>query len=60
MLAIAAAVIFGIELLLDFADVSRSDPFTAHTLITAGLFCLALHAAGVGTAAGVGYRGRRR
>ena len=49
MLAIAAAVIFGIELLLDFADVSRSDPFTWQTLIAAGLFCLALHFAGVGT-----------
>ena len=58
MLAVAAAVIFGIELLLDFADVSRSDPFTWQTLIAAGLFCLALHMAGVGTA--VGYRRGRR
>lgn len=51
MLAIVAAVIFGIELLLDFADVSRSDPFTWQTMIAAGLFCLALHFAGVGTTA---------
>jgi hypothetical protein len=58
MLAIVAAVIFGIELLLDFADVSRSDPFTWQTLVTAGLFCLALHMAGVGT--GVSYRRGRR
>jgi precorrin-3B methylase len=49
MLAIAAAVIFGISLLLDFAGVSLGDAFTTHTLITAGLFCLALHLAGVGT-----------
>jgi len=60
MLAVAAAVIFGIELLLDFADVSRSDPFTWQTLVTAGLFCLALHMAGVGTATGWGYRRGRR
>jgi hypothetical protein len=59
MLAIVAAVIFGIELLLDLADVSRSDFLTTHTLVTAGLFCLALHLAGVGTSAGWSRRGRR-
>jgi hypothetical protein len=60
MFAIIAAVIFGIELLLDFADVSRSDPFTWQTLVAAGLLCLALHMAGVGTSVPVrGYRRRR-
>jgi hypothetical protein len=49
MLAVAAAVIFGIDLLLDFANVHRSDPFTSNTLLMAGLFCLALHFAGVGS-----------
>ncbi|HST85911.1 MAG TPA: hypothetical protein VLL08_29505 [Kineosporiaceae bacterium] len=58
MLAIAAAVIFGIQLLLDFADVNPSDPFNWETLVVAGLFCLALHMAGVGT--GVSYRRGRR
>jgi hypothetical protein len=57
MFAILAAVIFGIELLLDFAGVDRSDAFSWQTLIAAGLLCLALHLAGVGT--GVGYRRRR-
>ena len=57
MLAIAAAVIFGLNLLLDFLDSSRSDPFTWDTLTSAGLLCLALHFAGVGTAS---WRSRRR
>lgn len=56
MLAIAAAVIFGLALLLDFADASLGDAFTPTTLLIAGLFCLALHMAGVGTT----YRYRRR
>ena len=60
MLAIVAAVIFGIELLLDFADVNRSDPFTWQTLIAAGLFCLALHFAGVGTTTRFSTRRGRR
>jgi hypothetical protein len=58
MLAIAAAVIFGIDLVLDFLDVKRSDPFTWQTLVAAGLFCLALHFAGVGTTTRI--RSRRR
>lgn len=51
MLAIVAAVIFGLGLLLDLADVNTSDAFTWQTLVMAGLFCLALHFAGVGTSA---------
>jgi hypothetical protein len=58
MLAIAAAVIFGIDLLLDLFDVKRSDLFTWQTLIAAGLFCLALHFAGIGTTRPT-YRRRR-
>lgn len=48
MLAIAAAVIFGLALILDFADANLGDAFTATTLTIAGLFCIALHLAGVG------------
>jgi len=54
MLAIAAAVIFGFALLLDFADASLGDAFTPMTLLMAGLFCLALHFAGVGTRSRIG------
>jgi len=61
MLAIAAAVIFGIGLLIDFANINTSDAFTWSTLVMAGLFCLALHFAGVGTNARVySRRGSRR
>jgi hypothetical protein len=58
MLAIVAAVIFGLSLLLDLADASLGDAFTPMTLLTAGLFCLALHLAGVGS--GWNWRSRRR
>ena len=47
MLAIAAAVIFGLGLLLDLADADLGDAFTWQTLVMAGLFCLSLHFAGV-------------
>jgi hypothetical protein len=59
MLAIAAAVVFGIDLLLDWANVSRSDAFSFNTLLVLGLFLLALHFAGVGTTV-PRYRSRRR
>ena len=49
MLAIIAAVIFGLALLLDLADASIGSVITNGTLITAGLLCVALHLAGVGT-----------
>jgi len=58
MLAIAAAVIFGIDLVLDFLQVHRTDPFTSTTLLMAGLFCLSLHFCGVGTTTRI--RSRRR
>ncbi len=48
MLAILAAIFFALALLLELAKTSLGDVITATTLATAGLICLALHAAGVG------------
>ena len=48
MLAVIAAVIFGLDLLLDLANVSLGNTITTTTLLLAGLLCLALHLAGVG------------
>lgn len=48
MFAIIAAVIFGLALILDWADASVSDAFTPQTLLMAGLLCMALHLAGIG------------
>ncbi|MCS7478098.1 hypothetical protein ACFFQW_13825 [Umezawaea endophytica] len=48
MLAIIAAVFFGLALLLDLADASIGSVITGGTLLTAGLLCVALHLAGVG------------
>jgi hypothetical protein len=56
MFAIIAAVIFGLALILDWANVRASDAFTPQTLLTAGLLCVALHLAGVGTASRWGRR----
>lgn len=51
MLAIVAAILFGLALLLDLADASLGDALTTGTLVTAGLLCLALQLAGVGAGA---------
>jgi hypothetical protein len=56
MLAIAAAVIFGIALLLDLLNIAFPSALSVWTFTFAGLLCIALHLAGVGTAA----RWRRR
>ncbi|WP_168197336.1 hypothetical protein [Kribbella sp. ALI-6-A] len=56
MFAIIAAVIFGLALILDWANASVSDAFTPQTLLMAGLLCLALHLAGVGSATKWGRR----
>ncbi|WP_232662239.1 hypothetical protein [Pseudonocardia sp. TRM90224] len=47
MLAIVAAVLFGLALIFDLAGFSLAV-ITSSLLVTAGLLCLALHLAGVG------------
>jgi hypothetical protein len=47
MLAIAAAILFAIALIMDLADTTAA--LGASAFVTAGLLCLALHAAGIGT-----------
>jgi hypothetical protein len=49
VLAIIAAVIFGLALILDLANASLGDTITGGTLLIAGLLCVSLHLAGVGT-----------
>ena len=56
MLAIVAAVIFGLALLLDLADINAGDALNYPTLLMLGLLFVALHLAGVGTR----WRTRRR
>jgi hypothetical protein len=48
MVAIAAAVLFGLALIFELISYSVSV-FTPQTLTTAGLLCVALHLAGIGT-----------
>jgi hypothetical protein len=60
MLAIVAAIIFGLALVLDLADVSLGGPISGWTLPLAGLIALALHQAGIGTATAWGSWRRRR
>lgn len=60
MTAIIAAVFFGLALLFELAGISI-EIITAQTLITAGLLCVALHLAGVGTRSPTGgWRRSRR
>src|SRR5215204_2388884 len=40
MMAVVAAIIFGLALLLDLANVDVGDALSNATLVTAGLFCL--------------------
>jgi hypothetical protein len=49
MLAFVAAILFGLALILDLAHVSLGSVITTTTLLEAGLLCVALHLAGVGT-----------
>ncbi|GLY96055.1 hypothetical protein [Actinoplanes sp. NBRC 103695] len=63
MLAIAAAVVFGIYLLLDLLDVvPKGDLFTFDTFAMLGLLLLSLYLAGVGSGprSGSGSGGGRR
>jgi hypothetical protein len=59
MLALVAAIIFGLALLFDLADIA-SDPFDYQTLITLGLLFVALHLAGFATSTNWRTRGRTR
>ncbi|MEV0592142.1 hypothetical protein [Nonomuraea cavernae] len=64
MLAIAAAIIFGLGFLLDLLNVRIAAGISGTTFMLLGLTLLALHQAGIGTA-GVrnssgGWRGRTR
>lgn len=47
MLAILAVVLFAIALIMDLAETTAG--IGASAFVTAGLLCLALHMAGVGT-----------
>ncbi|MEU3649162.1 hypothetical protein AB0E59_37700 [Lentzea sp. NPDC034063] len=59
MLAIIAAVSFGLALILDLAKVALGDVITVNTLIVLGLLLLALHMAGIGSRS-VNWRRARR
>jgi hypothetical protein len=64
MLAIAAAVVFGIYLLLDLLDVGTTDLINFPTFASLGLLLLSLYLAGVGSGprtsgSGRSFRGRR-
>jgi hypothetical protein len=58
MLAVVAAVLFGLALLFELVGISI-EVITSTLLVTAGLFCLALYFAGVGSRQ-VTYRRRSR
>jgi len=51
MFAMVGAIVFAFALILDWADAKVSDAFTPQTLLFLGLLFLALHLAGVGSAA---------
>lgn len=58
VLAIAAAVVFGLYLLLDLLGVKQTDLINFPTMASLGLLLLALYLAGVGPGPGGG-SGRR-
>jgi hypothetical protein len=58
MFAIIAAIFFGLALLLNLLKIGLTSPFGGSTLLLAGLLCVALHLAGIGSS--VNLRGRRR
>jgi len=51
MLALIAAVAFGLALILDLAKTALGDVITANTLVVLGLLLVALHLAGIGSRA---------
>ncbi|MCU1665686.1 MAG: hypothetical protein QOI36_4963 [Pseudonocardiales bacterium] len=58
MLAIIAAVLFGLALIFELAGISLNI-ITSQVLVVGGLLCLALHLAGVGATTS-GWRRARR
>jgi hypothetical protein len=58
MLAVVAAVLFGLALIFELAGISL-EVITSTVLVTAGLLCVALYFAGVGSREVV-YRRRTR
>lgn len=60
MLAFVAAVIFIIAFLISATSATTSAVFSPISLLLAGLACLALHLAGVGTGWAVPGRRKRR
>ena len=64
MLAIIAAIVFGLALILDLANVNLGDTISLETFVIVGLLLMALHMAGIGSAwagrTGGWYRSRRR
>jgi hypothetical protein len=60
MLAIAAAILFAIAFLLNATNTATNAVFSPMSLLLAGLACLALHVAGIGTGWKVPSRKRRR
>jgi hypothetical protein len=64
MLAIVAAIILGLALILDLANVGLGGTIDLFTFVIAALLLMALHMAGVGSAwstrSGGWYRNRRR
>ena len=60
MLAIAAAILFAIAFLLNATSTATNTVFSPMSLLLAGLACLALYVAGIGTGWKVPSRGRRR
>jgi hypothetical protein len=60
MLAIAAAVVFGIYLILDLLDVKQTDLYNFPTFAALGFLLLSLYLAGIGSGPKSGTGGGRR
>ena len=60
MLAIAAAVVFGIYLLLDLLDVKQTDLYNFATFASLGFLLLSLYLAGIGSSPRSGTGSGRR
>ena len=49
MVAVIAAVLFALALIIDLFGITLGAVLTPTNLLTAGLLCVALHLAGIGT-----------